>query len=63
MEAARPRFFVTSDETTGCMAQLVDHSDPGFTLRVYTHLMPSSEDRTRRAIDDLFAGGDRPEPA
>lgn len=26
------------------------HSDPGFTLRVYTHLMPSSETRTRKAI-------------
>jgi hypothetical protein len=24
---------------------------PGFTLRVYTHLLPASEDRTRRAID------------
>ncbi len=28
---------------------------PEFTLRVYTHLMPTSEDRTRRAIDDAFA--------
>lgn len=27
------------------------HADPGFTLRVSTHLLPSSEDRTRRAID------------
>jgi hypothetical protein len=24
---------------------------PGFTLRTYTHLLPTSEDRTRRAID------------
>jgi hypothetical protein len=23
-------------------------------LRVYTHLVPSSEGRTRKAIDDLF---------
>jgi integrase len=30
------------------------HADPGFTLRVYTHLLPSSEDRTRRAIDRAF---------
>lgn len=30
------------------------HADPGFALRVYTHLMPASEERTRNAIDDLF---------
>jgi len=35
------------------------HADPGFTLRVYTHLLPSSEDRTRRAIDRAF--GHQPE--
>lgn len=32
------------------------HSDPGFTHRVYTHLMPSSEDRARQAVD-LSSGG------
>ncbi len=25
-----------------------------FTLRTYTHLLPSSETRTRKAIDDAF---------
>ena len=30
------------------------HSDPGFTLRVYTHLMPSSETRTRTAISAMY---------
>ena len=30
------------------------HSDPGFALRVYTHLMPASEERTRNAINGLF---------
>ncbi len=29
--------------------------DPGFTLRTYTHLLPSSETRTRKAIDDALA--------
>jgi len=29
--------------------------DPGFTLRVYTHLVPAGENRTRRAIDAAFA--------
>ncbi len=33
------------------LANYLGHSDPGFTLRVYTHLMPSTEDRAREAID------------
>ncbi|QIZ34488.1 hypothetical protein [Saccharopolyspora sp. ASAGF58] len=31
------------------------HKDPGFTLRVYTHLLPSSHNRARAAIDDFTA--------
>ncbi|WP_082374050.1 hypothetical protein [Nocardia sp. NRRL S-836] len=30
------------------------HDDPGFTLRVYTHLMPSSGDKSRKAAIPLF---------
>lgn len=33
------------------LADYLGHSDPGFTLRVYTHLMPTSEDRARDAVD------------
>jgi hypothetical protein len=29
-------------------------------LRIYTHLLPNSEDRTRRAIDQAFQ--DDPDP-
>lgn len=36
------------------LAEHLGHADPGFTLRPYTDLMPSSEDRTRRAIDAAF---------
>ena len=32
------------------VADYLGHRDPGFTLRTYTHLMPSSEDRVRQAI-------------
>jgi integrase len=42
------------------LASYLGHTDAGFTLRVYTRLMPASEERTRRAIDALFrrhAGG------
>jgi hypothetical protein len=31
-----------------------DEEVPGFTLRTCTHLMPSSSERTRRAVDGLF---------
>lgn len=41
------------------LAEHLGHSDPGFTLRVYTHLMPSSEGRSRRAIDGLFGDEDQ----
>ncbi|MBC7375772.1 MAG: hypothetical protein H7323_17420, partial [Frankiales bacterium] len=27
------------------------HADPGFTLRVYAHLMPTSDERARQAMD------------
>jgi integrase len=36
------------------LAEYLGHSDPGFTLRTYTHLMPASEDRARQAIDLLL---------
>lgn len=36
------------------VAEYLGHSDPGFTLRTYTHLMPAAEDKTRRAVDQVF---------
>jgi integrase len=33
------------------VSEYLGHADPGFTLRVYAHLMPSSEDRARRIMD------------
>jgi len=35
-------------------SEYLGHSDPGFTLRTYTHLLPNSEQRTRRAIDRVL---------
>lgn len=43
------------------LAEHLGHADPGFTLRTYTHLMPSSEDRTRRAIDAAFRSSCAPD--
>lgn len=33
------------------VADYLGHADPGFTLRVYAHLMPQAEDRARAAMD------------
>jgi integrase len=33
------------------LAEYLGHTDPGFTLRVYEHMLPDSHDRARRAID------------
>jgi integrase len=36
------------------LAEYLGHSDPGFTLRTYMHLVPSSYERARLAIDGVF---------
>jgi integrase len=50
--------LLDTGENIRALSQYLGHSDPGFTLRVYTHLMPSSQERTRKAVDTLFL--DRP---
>ena len=42
-------------ESIRAVSEYLGHADPGFTLRTYTHLMPSSAERTRKAIDAVFA--------
>ncbi|MDD9368992.1 MAG: tyrosine-type recombinase/integrase, partial [Acidimicrobiales bacterium] len=42
-------------ENIRALSEYLGHADPGFTLRTYTHLMPSSAERTRQAIDAVFA--------
>jgi integrase len=37
------------------VAEYLGHTDPGFTLRTYTHLMPDSADRARKAMEAFFA--------
>jgi integrase len=48
-------------ESIKALSEYLGHHDPGFTLRTYTHLMPSSEDRTRKAIDRVLEAH-TPEP-
>jgi integrase len=50
--------LLDAGESIKALSQYLGHSDPGFTLRVYTHLMPSSEGRTRRAVDKVYEAGE-----
>ncbi len=52
--------LLDAGESIKAVADYLGHTDPGFTLRVYTHLLPASEDRTRRAIDSAFGAGTAP---
>ena len=50
------------------VAEWLGHTDPAFTLATYTHLMPSSRERTKSAIESIYnrraaAGSDGPEGA
>lgn len=47
-------------ESIRAVSEYLGHADPGFTLRTYTHLMPSSAERTRKAIDAVFASAGAP---
>jgi len=47
--------LLDAGESIKALSEYLGHSDPGFTLRTYTHLMPSSEQRTRQAIDLVLA--------
>ena len=37
------------------LAEHLVHGDPGFTLRIYTHMLPSSHERARKAVDSRLA--------
>ncbi|GLZ54997.1 site-specific integrase [Actinomycetospora sp. NBRC 106378] len=39
------------------VAEYLGHTDPGFTLRTYTHLVPSSHARARQAVDAVLRAG------
>ncbi|GDY82699.1 hypothetical protein SAVCW2_18980 [Streptomyces avermitilis] len=47
--------LLDAGENTKALSHYLGHNDPGFTLRVYTHLMPSSDARARKAVDTLYS--------
>jgi integrase len=46
--------LIDAGESVKVVAEYLGHADPGFTLRVYAHLFPSSEDRARQAVDRVL---------
>jgi integrase len=46
--------LIAAGVSVRAVAAALGHADPGVTLRVYSHLWPSDEDRTRDAIDAAF---------
>lgn len=46
--------LLDAGESVRAVSEYLGHSDPALTLRVYAHLMPSSQERTRSALDRLF---------
>lgn len=61
MHALRHYFasvLLDEGESIKAVAEYLGHSDPAFTLRTYTHLMPTSAHRARHSFDDLFGGQD-----
>jgi integrase len=59
MHALRHYFasvLLDASESIRTVSDYLGHADPGFTLRVYTHLIPRSEGRARAAIDSALDG-------
>ncbi|GAA4963767.1 hypothetical protein GCM10025331_64460 [Actinoplanes utahensis] len=57
MHALRHLFASTlldAGENIRAISEWLGHSDPAFTLRVYTHLMQSSQGRARTALDHMI---------
>lgn len=46
--------LLDAGESVKAVSEYLGHSDPAMTLRVYAHLMPTSRERARRAVDQLL---------
>ena len=47
--------LLDAGESIKVVSDYLGHSDPGFTLRTYTHVMPDTRARSLTAIDAVFA--------
>jgi integrase len=46
--------LLDAGESIKALSAYLGHADAGFALHTYTHLMPTSEERTKKAINELF---------
>ncbi len=49
--------LLDAGENIKALAEYLGHSDPGLTLRVYAHLLPTSSEWTRRAVHKIYDEG------
>ena len=49
--------LLEAGESVVAVAERLGHENATLVLKTYGHLMPDSEDRTRRAIDDAWSDG------
>ncbi|NMO32612.1 integrase [Streptomyces sp. GMY01] len=54
MHALRHFYASVLCESMKAVSEYLGHSDPGLTLRVYAHLTPSTQERTRKAVDRVL---------
>jgi integrase len=47
--------LLDAGESIKAVSEYLGHADAGFTLRTYTHLLPTSDARTRRAVDEVLS--------
>ncbi|MFI1486924.1 tyrosine-type recombinase/integrase [Streptomyces sp. NPDC020747] len=53
--------LIHGGESVKAVSERLGHTNAAMTLNVYAHLMPESEDRTRKAVDDAFSAACAPE--
>jgi integrase len=52
--------LLDAGESIKAVSEYLGHADPAMTLRVYAHLMPSSSERARRTLDNVFGMAQEP---
>ena len=55
-----PSVLLAAGESVVAIAERLGHENATLGLKTYGHLMPDSEERTRRAIDDAWCAPDVP---
>ena len=55
--------LLAAGESVVAVAERLGHEDAALVLRTYGHLMPNTEDRTRRAVDEAWSADTATSPA